>query len=278
QTLGISDIGTSSYAWNAAIVYQTGNGWLKLNGAGSAGGTSLPGSLVASVVPISTQGTLSALIRLTGNGHTLDVPVSYTVTLPSPRFSPASAAFTIDAATVPADLSKTFTIGSTGGPFSWTATPSQPWVKISPTSGASGASVAVSIDLAEVDRLDTGAYSARIDFSHAGGTTALPVSLNLLLPKVRSVNPYVAASNTSLEVILRGLGFNNAAGAAVKFGDTPVTSYTVVSDTEIHVTHPSLTAGSYRVSIANPLNTSGLVLSSADLVVVDAPAYAATTI
>jgi hypothetical protein len=93
------------------------------------------------------------------------------------------------------------------------------------------------------------------------------------------VNPYVATSGTSKEVILRGLGFNGAGGAALKFGSgTTVSSYTVVSDTEIRVTHPPLTASTYRVSVANQLNDPGLVFSNADLVVVDAPIYAPATI
>jgi IPT/TIG domain-containing protein len=134
---------------------------------------------------------------------------------------------------------------------------------------------------AQIDALDPGMRSATVTFSYTppgGSPTSRPlaVSLNLRLPKVGSVTPYVATSGTSREVILRGLGFNNASGSAVKFGSGPtVSNYTVASDTEIRVTHPSLAANSYRVSIANQLN---LVRSTADLVVVDAPGYAATTI
>jgi len=41
--------------------------------------------------------------------------------------------------------------------LSWTAVSSQPWVKVSPTSGSSGASVSVSLDQTQLDTLDPGA-------------------------------------------------------------------------------------------------------------------------
>jgi hypothetical protein len=385
QTLGISEVGGASYPWSASIVYQSGSGWLNVNNAASASGATLPTSLSISVNSSATLGTLNALVRVTGNGNTLDVPVSFTVSeptltrspasltftaanqgatpaaqnvslstqgslplnyttsvtygpgptgwltvpasgtapgtvavgvnttnlaqgtytatlfvnsaaqsisvgityfvaFPSLTFSPAaSAIFTITTASLPAALSQSIGVGSTGAAISWMAASSQPWVTVSPTSGSSGTSVTVSLDAAQLDTLDPGARSATITFSYtvpAGGpsSTPLSVSLNLQIPKVTSVNPYVATSSTSLEVALRGLGFNNTGGAAVKFGSSTVPSYAVVSDTELQVTHPSLAASSYRVSIANQLGNSNIVRSTGDLVVVDAPVYAATTL
>lgn len=384
QTLGISDAANASYPWNASVVYQSGSGWLNVNGAGSASGATLPTSLSISINPSGALGTLNAVVRVTGNGNTLDVPVSYTVSEPqltrspaqltfnassqgttpvnqdvtlstqgnlpvnyatsvsygagangwltvpangtapgtvgvgvgttnlavgaytatltfttatqvvsvaityvvaasSLTFNPPSVAFTIDTASLPAALSQSVSIGATGAALSWTAASSQPWVTVSPTSGASGTSVTVGLDPAQLDTLDPGARSATVTFSYTppgGGATSAPlsVSLNLLIPKVTSVNPYVATSSTSQEVILRGLGFNGAAGAAVSFDGNAVSSYTVVSDTELRVTHPSLAAGSYRVSIANQLGNPSIVRSTANLVVVNAPVHTATTL
>ncbi|TMH81346.1 MAG: hypothetical protein E6H49_07310, partial [Betaproteobacteria bacterium] len=386
QNLGISELGGTSYAWSASIVYQSGSGWLNINGAASASGAALPASLSLNVNPSSTLGVRQAVVRVTGNGNTLDVPVSYTVSeptltrstagfvfqapsqgvtpatqnltlstqgslplnyttsvaynpgasawltvlasgtapgavtlgvnttnlapgayyaelyfntaaqtvavgvtydvySPSLTFSPAPASFTINTASLPAALSQSVAVGSDGAALTWTAASSQPWVTVWPTSGSSGTSVTLSLDPAQLDTFDPGLRSATINFSYTppgrGPTSApLSVSLNLQIPKVTSVNPYVATSSTSLEIILRGLAFNSAGGAALKFGSAsvPSSSYTVVSDTEIHVTHPSLAAGSYRVSIANQLGNPNIVLSTGDLVVVDAPVYAATTI
>jgi len=136
----------------------------------------------------------------------------------------------------------------------------------------------------QLDTFEAGTRSATITFSYTppnqGPTSApLSVSLNLQIPKVTSVNPYVAISSTSLEVILRGTGFSNPGGTAVSFDGTPGTSPTLVSDTELRVTHPSsLVAGSYRVSVPNQLGNANIVRSTANLVVVDAPVYAAATI
>jgi len=91
------------------------------------------------------------------------------------------------------------------------------------------------------------------------------VTFNNLLPKVTSVTPYVATAGTTLEVILRGSGFSQVGNTAIKFGSGgSVTSYNVVNDTEIHVTHPSLTADTYRVSFANQLGAPNVVRSSAN--------------
>jgi hypothetical protein len=384
QTLGITELGGASYAWNASIVYQSGSGWLTVNGANSASGATLPTSLTVGVNSSPALGTLNALVRVTGNGNTLDIPVSYTVTepaltrspasltfnasrqgaspatqdvtlttqgslplnyttsvtyggstsgwltvpangtapgtvtvgvnttnlvqgtytatvfvntaaqtvsigityivaAPSLTFNPASTSFTITTASLPAALSQTVSVGSTGAALLWSATSSQSWVSVSPTSALSGAPVTLNIVSAELDTLDPGTHSATINFSYTppGGsltTAPLSVSLDLQIPKVTSVNPYVATSGTNLEVILRGLGFNNTANSPVKFDSNSVSSYTVASDTELRVTHPLLTAGTYRVSIANQLANPGIVRSTADLVVVDAPAFPAATI
>src|SRR4051812_2184280 len=78
QTLGLSDTNGASYAWTASIVYQqVTTGWLSINGGQTASGASLPDNLSVSINPTTTVGTLNATIRFTGNGKTLDVPVSY---------------------------------------------------------------------------------------------------------------------------------------------------------------------------------------------------------
>src|SRR5258706_604725 len=105
----------------------------------------------------------------------------------------------------------------------------------------------------------------------------LPVTLNLLLPKVNYVSPYVELPNTSTEVILRGHGFSNAAGLNVMFGGTSVSisNANVISDTEIRVSHPSLAAGRYLVAIPNQL---GLTRSRASLVVAAPPTFTAAAV
>jgi hypothetical protein len=165
-------------------------------------------------------------------------------------------------------------------PLSWTsATSNKPWVTVSPTSGTTGSSVTLSIDPAQLEALDPGLSSAVITFSFTqpgvGATsTQLSVSLNLTLPKISWVSPYVALSGPAQEVILRGKGFDNAGGAALDFGGTSVSVYSVVSDTEIRVTPPAFAAGPARkIKFPNSLGNPSLVRSNAELVVVDAPVY-----
>ena len=484
QNLGISELGGASYAWNASVVYQSGSGWLNINGAASASGATLPTSLSISVNPSGALGTLSAIVRVTGNGNTLDVPVRYallepqvsppavslsfdavrggalpptqgvpfstqgnvpvnytstvaynggsgwlstpasgtfpgTVSVsmntsnlasgiytaeirlatatrtiivyvgytvseprigrPSPDFlifnaassgalppaqsvalstdqnltvpytvlvsydegsgwlstpaggtapgslslgvsttdlppgtyfahvllasadrvgrefiveysvspssltlSPAAASFTIDSNSLPSALSKTVTVGATGSALSWTALSSQPWISVSPTSGLSGTPITVSLDAAQIGTFDPGTRSAPITFSYTSQSgiparATLPVTLNVLLPKVNYVSPYVELPNTSTEVILRGSGFSNATGLNVMFGGTPVSisNANVISDTEIRVSHPSLAAGKYLVAIPNQL---GLTRSRASLVVAAPPTFTAVAV
>ncbi|TMH81354.1 MAG: hypothetical protein E6H49_07305, partial [Betaproteobacteria bacterium] len=384
QNLGISELSGTSYPWSTSIVYQSGSGWLHINGASSASGATLPTSLSISVDGPGTLGTLNAVVRVTGNGNTLDVPVSYTVseptltslpaqlifnapstgTLPATQdvtlstqqnlslgfstsisygagatgwlnapangmapgqisigtnttnlvpgtytatltlttaaqtvpigimyvvatssltFSPASPSFTIDTTSLASALSQTVTAGTTGVALSWTAASDQPWLSISPSSGTSSTRVTLTLNPAQLDTLDAGLHTAAAVFNYtppnqSATSASLSVSLNLQIPKVNSVNPYIATSGTSLQVVLRGSGFNSTAGAAVNFGSTAVTTYNALSDTVLLLAHPSLLAGSYRVSFANRLGNPGIVRSTADLVVVDAPAYAAATI
>jgi len=263
----------------AVVNYSAGaSGWLSVPPSGTAPGTLTVGVGTTNLAPGTYTATLNVVSTAT---RTVSIGVTYLVGSSSLTLNPSSLAFTIDSASVAAALTKSVNVGASGASLNWTAASSQPWVTVSPSSGSSGTTVSVSLVPARIDALDPGMRSATVTFSYTppgGGPTSTPlaVSLNLLLPRVRSVTPYVATSGTRREVILRGLGFNNAAGAAVKFGSGPaVSSYTVVRDSEIRVTHPELTANSYRVSIANQLN---LVRSTADLVVVDAPGYSATTI
>jgi hypothetical protein len=108
------------------------------------------------------------------------------------------------------------------------------------------------------------------------------VSVTFSIPSVvRYVAPYVAVASEPNTVIVRGRGFQAFAVQGVSFDSTSdstqATTFTVVSDTEIHAEHPALTAGSYQVRVSAP-TSPGPVTSTARLVAVAAPGYAATTL
>ena len=60
---------------------------------------------------------------------------------------------------------------------------------------------------------------------------------------VQYVSPYVAISGESKKTIIRGIGFNDSTVSDVRFGDASASSFSVLSDTEIVATYPSLAAG-----------------------------------
>ncbi|HET7766325.1 MAG TPA: IPT/TIG domain-containing protein [Burkholderiales bacterium] len=95
QNLAISELGGASYAWNVSISYTSGTGWLNVNGGASASGATLPTTLSVSVNSQVALGTLNATLHMTGNGNSVDIPVSYTVSQPQITRSPVSLTFSV---------------------------------------------------------------------------------------------------------------------------------------------------------------------------------------
>jgi len=88
QNVTLSDTGNTNYAWTASISYQSGAGWLLLNGTSNAGGQTVPpGILSVSVSGAALQpGTYQATIQISGNGRTVNVPVTYVRRAPQVNF------------------------------------------------------------------------------------------------------------------------------------------------------------------------------------------------
>jgi len=89
--------------------------------------------------------------------------------------------------------------------------------------------------------------------------------------EIDTVMPRVVASGDTGTVILRGHGFTPA--TSLTFGSQSATSLTVVNDSEIHASYPSLPAGSYPIS----LNT-GAISYHGTLVSVAPPAFPAASL
>lgn len=107
----------------------------------------------------------------------------------------------------------------------------------------------------------------------AGNTQTVNVSYQIS-PQVDFVAPYVGIAGVSTTATLRGAGFQGFAIRSVTFGTTASTATTVNSDTELLATFPALAAGTYPVQLDIPTH-QGTVPSTATMVVVDAPVYAA---
>ena len=86
-----------------------------------------------------------------------------------------------------------------------------------------------------------------------------------------TVMPRVVAAGRTGAVILRGQGFTPA--TSVTFGSQSATSLTVVNDSEIHASYPSLPAGTYPISL-----NAGALSYHASLVSVAPPAFPAASL
>lgn len=271
---------TGATTYTPSVTYGTGaSNWLNVSGSAA------PGTL--SVAPNTTTltpgTTYTARVSLApaGGGSPASFDVSYAVGSSTLTLTPTPLAFSLNAASAPTDafLKRTIATGDTGAPLSWTATSSVPWLSVTPN-GVSGDAATVALVTSALKPLSTGVSNGSINFTFNGSgvsatTVTVPVSLNLNLPKIDYVAPYVAVANRAESVILRGSGFNSLAGQAISFGSTAVTDYTVVSDSEIRLTHPALAAGNYPLHIGSG---SSIDFSSATLVSVIPPTFAGTTL
>jgi hypothetical protein len=208
-------------------------------------------------------------------GSPATINVTYHVAAVTP--SPTSLSYTIDNTPVDADFSQNLTV---------TTVPAQQWILMArtnwlsfPTSAASGATINVSLRRDVIDGMRNGVYMDAMGLQHAtvqGLLVNLPVTLTIRRTQVNHVSPYVTYTGTASDVIIRGEEFSQVTIQGVSFGSTPAQSFTVVSPTEIRATVPaSLPAGRHRVQLQTD---STAVRHFAELVVVDAPQFSATTL
>lgn len=211
--------------------------------------------------------------QLSGSPQVINV--SYTIT--GVIASASSLNYTIANSSVASDINRQFAI--TGYPAqNWNASANVTWLSVLPISGdtSSANQVTASLVQAELDRMSNGMYSATVTLTMSSGAViTIPVRLTIARTQVNYVAPYVAISNIADRVIIRGENFNQVAIQDVTFGGSSATAYNVVSNTEIHVTHPPLPAGTYPVKLQNNL---GVDWSFANLTVVPPKSYSARTL
>jgi hypothetical protein len=143
------------------------------------------------------------------------------------------------------------------------------WLTLTPATGTLPSSVSF-----QANAMPAGGYAATVTFDAGGLSTTVPVSLVVDPQGVNFVAPYVAATGQSGEVVIRGRGLDDPA-VTVFFDTTPATSVIVDSDTQVRAVHPALVQGVYPVTVRH----AGVPLPTrAQLVVVDAPAFAAAIV
>jgi len=143
-----------------------------------------------------------------------------------------------------------------------------------------GDDIIVTVPVPDPDSLGIGSHtgSILIESSESSFTVTVSYTVSGATPMVNQVSPYLSEAGLSHSVTIRGGGFSNfgTTNPTVSFGATAGTNATVVNDSTITVDIPSsLTAGSYSVSVTG-ITTS--FPSTANLVVVNTPTYAAATI
>jgi hypothetical protein len=192
-----------------------------------------------------------------------------------------SSAVSYELSMTPAAADYTRTLPVVAHP-NFTATSNADWLTVGPTAGGSGTSnLAVSLVQSAVDAFDSGDHTATVALTAAGGNTLqVPVTLTVTKPQIDQVAPYVAEANKSATVIVRGRYLDRVPANGFDLSSTPSGSgiapanLTVVSPTELRLTHPALSAGTYFVRMHD---TQGAVIdrSTARLVVMEPTSYAA---
>lgn len=185
--------------------------------------------------PITTAlapGTYTTMVRIAiqGAGHNVlayrDVPVSYTVTSAPATASPTALNFSSVVGGAAPAAQPVALMGDVGA---WTASPSQTWIGVAPSSGSGAGNVSASVDVAG---LDPNTYNGTITFTTAGGTAVVNVTLTVAAPAIQPSLDSLTFSGINgapLPPQSLNIGLNN--GAALNWTATSADSWLVLSPT-----------------------------------------------
>lgn len=208
------------------------------------------------------------------------VNVTYTVT--GVIAASSALSFTLGASAAAADYAQSLPVIAYP---SFNAVSNVDWLRVAPGSGSQGrADLALSLVQSAVDGFESGPHTATLQVNAPGGNTLqVPVTLTVTKPQLDQVAPYVAEANRPGTVIVRGLYFdllpNGSIDLSLSESGTGIapSSVTVISPTEIRLTHPALSAGTYFVRM-HDAQGSIIDRSEGRLVVVEPTSYTATTL
>jgi uncharacterized protein (TIGR03437 family) len=183
--------------FTATVTTQTGGGWLSVNNALVANGTTnVDGQrdliVTAAAASISTAGVYTGEIAIVSGGTTAKMAVTLTVsTSPQVRVDPASLPnLTVEAGRT---SSIPLAVTSTGAVFPYSATvvdatPATGWLSVLPNAGNTGQPTQLIVNAASIPP-DVKLALASVRFTSAAGTVTLPVSLNITPGAQLTVNP-----------------------------------------------------------------------------------------
>jgi hypothetical protein len=209
------------------------------------------------------------------SGSPKTINVTYTIA-PAPTVTSSARFFNFQVAAGAIPASQSLGMTSPAGAVPWSSqiaytSGATGWLSLSQSSGTLPATVTVN-----ATSMPVGVYKATITLnSGLAQPTVVPVSLAVNALGVNFVAPYIGTTGVAGDVIIRGYGFSGLTVPQVLFDATPGTAIDRRSDTEIRASYTALAAGTYPITVTDGTTT---LPSRAQLVVVDAPTYVATSI
>lgn len=220
------------------------------------------------------NGTVSIRAGKIGNYNLFQVPVSMSVG--TGVILPPEATVTIDNRT-PALINGSMSLGFSGQQApAWTVSSDKPWLVARTATGTGAGAVAYSIDATKLaGMVNFGANTGTLTFKIAGHSDATyKVIVDKKVTEIEAISPAIVRAGVTTEVRLRGRELKQLASiGAITLNGTPLSTGTILSDTEATVTLGGLTAGTYALAIPS---LPGSVQSS--ITVVNAPKLAAAMI
>jgi hypothetical protein len=257
-----------------------------ITGPTTGQGTVVPAT-AASLGPGSHTSTITVTACTSGPmcpsgiiGSPQTVAVTYNITGVTSQSSAVS--YTLSMTPAAADYTRTLPVVAYP---TFTAASGVNWLTVSPTTGGGGtSSLGLNLVQSTVDAFESGDHTATVTLTAPGANTVqVPVTLTVAKPQVDQVTPYVAEANKSATVIVRGLYLDQLPANGIDLSLTstgtgiPPSNVTVVSPTELRLTHPALSANTYLVRMHD---AQGAIIdrSTARLVVIEPTSYAADTL
>ncbi|MFN7919853.1 MAG: malectin domain-containing carbohydrate-binding protein [Bryobacteraceae bacterium] len=258
QAIAISNTGGGTLSWTAT----SNQPWLTVSPASG----SAPANLAVNASHATlTPGTYTAAVTVTAagvQGSPQVIPISFTVLAAQPALdvTPASLSFTaMQGQSNPAAQSLSVANLALGA-LGWTATSDQPWLTISPASGATPSAISVS---AALGTLAPGTYTGNVDVTAAGATGSpkrIPVAFTVNAPapeittaptglSFTATQGGTAPAQQSISITNTGTGTLNWTATANQTWLIVTPSGTAPSTLAAQVAPGSLTAGTYNATI-----------------------------
>ncbi len=231
---------TSSTGAAIPFVVFSNNAFIKVNGQNSTSGNT-PATITVQADPATLNpGTYNGSILVVGGANSKTVNVAFTVS--SIGVSPSSVAFTgytAGSVTIPAP--QTLTLSGASLQFQASASSSNggQWFQVTPTSGNSPGAITVALNPAIVPGLQAGTYTGQITITPVGGTTNVPVIVQVTLTVANT--PSVSAIPSPLQFSVQIGGTNNITTQPLTVATSPASqlSYGITANQSWITVNPS---------------------------------------